>query len=143
MARSLWTWFTTFRKNKRLLDDFEDWISINEDKQIYHKIFPEFTIRQGKIINETFSELWTDKFPDPHAHSFEVELRYFETLIHKETFVECDGDRYQIPLPKINPSNSDSKFFISKDSFAYKIAKIFGQYHPINHALNIANIELI
>ena len=128
---------------KRLLDDFEDWISINEDAQIYHKIFPEFTIRQGKIIKETFRESWTDKFFDPNAHSFEVELRYFETLIHKETFVECDGNRYQVPLPKINQSNSDSKLFIPKDSFAYKIAKIFWQYHPIEDAVRIANIKLI
>lgn len=128
---------------KRLLDDVEDWTSINEDDQIYHKIFPEFTICQGKIIRENFCESWTDNFPNPNAHSFEVELRYSETLIHKETFVECDDGRYQIPLPEINSSNSDSKFSIPKDSFAYKIAKIFWQYHPINDALRIANIKLI
>ena len=128
---------------KRLLEDFEDWVSMNEDAQVYHKLFPEFTIRQGKIVNENFCERWTDMFPNPNAHSFEVELRYFETLIHKETFVMCDGGRYQIPLPKINTSNSDSKYCIHKDSFAYKIAKIFWQYYPINDALRIANIKLL
>ncbi|MGB5634608.1 MAG: ATP-binding protein [Waterburya sp.] len=133
----------SLERMKRLLDDFEDWISINEDAQIYHKIFPEFTIRKGELIRNNFHESWTDNFPDPNAHSFEVELRYFETLIHKETFVECDGGRYQIPLPKINSSNSDSKFSIPKDSFAYKIAKIFWQYYPINDALRIADIKLI
>ncbi|VEP12155.1 conserved hypothetical protein [Hyella patelloides LEGE 07179] len=125
---------------KRLLDDFEDWISINEDVQIYHKIFPEFTIRKGKIIKGDFHELWTDRFSNPNAHSFEVELRYFETLIHKETFVMCDGGHYQIPLPEIDTSNSDSKYFIQKDNFAYKIAKIF---YPIDDAIKIANIKLI
>jgi hypothetical protein len=111
---------------KRLLDDVKHWVSIGEDNQIYHQTFPEFTIRQGKIINEHFREAWTDKFPNPNAHSFEVELRYFEKLIHKETFVMCDELRYRIPLPEINPSNSISKYFLKKDDFAYKIAKIFG-----------------
>ncbi|MGK7953389.1 MAG: RNA-binding domain-containing protein [Xenococcaceae cyanobacterium] len=56
---------------------------------------------------------------------------------------QANFNRNQIPLPEINSSNSDSKFSIPKDSFAYKIAKIFWQYHPINDALRIANIKLI
>lgn len=111
---------------KRLLDDVEHWVSIDEDNQIYHKIFPEFTIRQGEIIKEDFQESWTYKFPNPNAHSFEVELRYFETLIHKETFVTCDGGRYQIPLPESDPSNSDNKYFIKKIILLIKLLKFFG-----------------
>ena len=136
---------------KRLLEDSEDWVRMNEDEHIYHKIFPEFTIRQGKTIHEKFDEPWIKIFPNPSAHSFEVELRYFETLIHKETFVACDSNRYQIPLPEIpypemseiNTSNSDVKYFIRKDSFAYKIATIYPQYFPIDKALQIAGIKLL
>jgi hypothetical protein len=127
---------------KLLLNDFKDWGSINEDTQLYHKQFPEFTVRQGKQINDHFRESWSDRFPDISAHSFEVELRYFETIIHKETFVTCDGGRYQIPLPKIDISNSERKFYIQETSFAYKLAKIFWQYYPIDDALRRASIEL-
>ncbi|MBD1944238.1 ATP-binding protein [Coleofasciculus sp. FACHB-712] len=127
---------------KLLLNDFKDWESINEDAQLYHKQFPEFTVRKGKQINDHFRESWSDRFPDVSAHSFEVELRYFETIIYKETFVTCDGGRYQIPLPKIDISNPERKFYIQENSFAYKIAKIFWQYYPIDNALRIAGIEL-
>lgn len=125
-----------------LLNDFEDWVSINEDTQLYHKQFPEFTVRQGRQINEHFREPWSERFPDISAHSFEVELRYFETIIHKETFVTCDGGRYQMPMPKIDISDSVRKFYIEEKSFAYKIAKIFWQYYPIDNALQMAGIEL-
>lgn len=127
---------------KLLLDDFEDWVSINDDTQLYHKQFSEFTVRQGKQINDHFRESWSERFPDISAHSFEVELRYFETIISKETFVTCDGCRYQIPLPKIDISNSERKFYIQENSCAYKIARIFWQYYPIDDALQIAGVEL-
>ena len=127
---------------KLLLNDFEDWVSINEDTQLYHKQFPEFTVRQGRKINEHFCEPWSKRFPDISAHSFEVELRYFETIIHKETFVTCDGGRYQTPMPKIDTSDLVRKFYIEKKSFSYKIAKIFWQYYPIDNALQRAGIEL-
>lgn len=125
-----------------LLNDFEDWVSINDDTQLYHKQFPEFTVHQGRQINEHFREPWSERFSDISAHSFEVELRYFETIIHKEMFVTCDGGRYQIPMPKIDSSDSVRKFYIEEKSFAYKIAKIFWQYYPIDNALQMAGIEL-
>jgi hypothetical protein len=127
---------------KLLLNDFADWGSLNGDAQLYHKQFPEFTVRRGRQINKKFCELWSKRFPDINAHSFEVELRYFETIIHKETFVMCDGERYQIPMPKIDISDAERKFYIQENSFAYKIAKIFWQYYPIENALQTAGIEL-
>jgi Putative DNA-binding domain len=127
---------------KLLLDDFEDWISINEDTQLYHKQFPKFTVRRGVMINEHFSESWSEQFPDKNASSFKVEIRYFETILSQETFVFCDGFRYKIPLPKIDSSNSKRGFYIQKESLAYKIARIFWQYYPINDALQIAGIKL-
>lgn len=127
---------------KLLLNDFEDWVSINEDTQLYHKQFPEFTVRQGRQIKECFRESWSDRFSDINAHSFEVELRYFETIIHKTTFVSCDGGRYQIPMPEIDSSDPVGKFYIEEKSFAYKIAKIFWQRFPIDYALQMADIEL-
>lgn len=125
-----------------LLDDVKDWVSINEDTQLYHKQFPEFTVRKGRQINKRFHEPWSKRFPDISAHSLEFELRYFETIIHKATFVICDGERYQIPMPKIEISDATRKFYIEKKSFAYKIATILWQYHPIDNALQITDIEL-
>lgn len=132
------------QRMKLLLNDFEDWSRIDEDNQLYHNQFPEFTVRKGKRIDDHFSERWTDNFEQPYAYSYEVELRYFETIIFKETFVACDGSRYQIPIPEIDNDNVDSerKFYVQEDSLAYKIAKIFWQYYPIDNALRIAGIEL-
>lgn len=129
---------------KRLLNQQEEWSSMNDEQQIYHQLFPEFTIRQGERIKEDFREKWTERFSDISAYSFWVELRYFETILHQETFVSCDGQRYQIPLPKIDTSNSESKYYLQKNSIAYKIAKIYKQYgsFDINTGLQIAGIEL-
>lgn len=127
---------------KLLLDDFNGWVSVNEDTQLYHQQFPEFTVRQGKLINENFREPWSERFPNISACSFEVELRYFETIIHQETFVMCDGGRYQIPLPEFDILESEREFYIQANSMAYKIAKIYSQYHPIEKALQRAGIEL-
>ena len=127
---------------KLLLDDFEAWISINDDNQLYHKQFPEFTVRKGKQIKDPFCESWSERFSDISAHSFEVEIRYFETILSKETFITCDGGRYQIPLPEIDMSNSERQFYVQINSLAYKIARIFWQYYPIVNALQMADIEL-
>lgn len=124
---------------KLLLDDFENWSSINEDTQLYHKQFPEFTVRRGSIINQHFRETWSEKFPDKNASSFEVKIRYFETILLQETFVFCDGFRYKVPLPK---RDSLQIFYIPKESLSYKIARIFWQYYPIDDALQRAGIEL-
>jgi len=127
---------------KLLLDDFEAWVSISDDTQLHHKQFPEFTVREGNQIKDDFHESWSERFFNISAHSFEVEIRYFETILSKETFVTCDGGRYQIPLPQIDTSNSEGKLYVERDSLAYKIARIFRQYHPIDDALKIAGVEL-
>lgn len=125
---------------KRLLDESENWVSVYTDTQIYHKKFPEFTIRRGVELSSYSRYPWSEQFTDKIGSSYLVELRYFETIIHTEKFVSCDGELYQIPLPKLD--SVAKKYYLESDSIAYKIAKIFWQCHPINEALRIANIEL-
>jgi hypothetical protein len=133
---------TPLERIRILLNDTHHWISVAEDKQLYHKQFPEFTIRQGKTIHNPFRETWTDSFSDVSAHSFEVELRYFGTILHTETFVMCDGGRYQLPLPELDTSTSPTTYYVKSDSFAYKIALIYNQYFPLTKALSMAKVAI-
>lgn len=133
---------TPLERMKILLHDAQHWVSLAEGQQLYHKQFPEFTIRQGKTIHDPFSEPWTDRFPNKSAHSFEVELRYFGTILHKETFVICDGGRYQLPLPKKDTSTSPPTYYVKSDSFAYSITLIYDQYLPLPMAFHIAKVAI-
>ena len=127
-------------KIKILLQKPDEWVRVDDDRQIYHKQCPEFTIREGAIKKEDFEETWTEKFFKITAQSFEVELRFFETILAKRIFVRCDGNRFQIPLPEIDQKTGE--YYILADSIEYNIAQIFWQYYPINYALSTASIKI-
>lgn len=129
-----------FKRAEILLSDPHAWISVNDDRQIYHEQFPEFTIREGRIVKEDFQERWTKNFSNIRAYSFEVEVRFFETILAVRTFVRCDDNRYQIPLPYID--KEAERFYIIEDSLEYKIAQILGQCSPLQHALKTAEIDI-
>lgn len=55
---------------ERLLGKVDDWIKVEGDSFLYHRQFPEFTIVDGKTMQESFVEPWTRLYPDPAAWSF-------------------------------------------------------------------------
>lgn len=49
-------------------------------------------------VTENFQEPWANKFPDPHAASYYVDMRYHGMLVHRVLFVAVDGFRAMLPL---------------------------------------------
>ena len=115
-----------------LLENPQAWIPVEGDAYIYNQEFPEFVLRRGDIVTDDFREPWTQRLPDPTAHSYYVHLEYFGTVLRKYVFVSCDGGRYQIPLPDRQP---DGSYILRTGSPEYRIAKIYWQYLPLQDGL--------
>lgn len=127
------------RRMLMLLDQPDAWEEMGADGCLYHRDFPEYKIIEGKELNSNFVEEWSEKFPDPHASSFYVELWYNSTILKKSVFVWVDGARYKVPLPKYI---SKGKWKIRKDSIEYKIASIYKQYYPLGKILPAKGVEI-
>jgi hypothetical protein len=129
--------FTRFEK---LLEEKEKWIAMGEHQRLYHKLFPEFTIIESGICTENFKESWSEQFPDSHATSYYLEIRYHTTVLQIFTFVSCDGGRYFLPLPQ---RNKDGSFSINPNSIEYKIAELYRQYFPIDSAFEGVGVKIL
>lgn len=135
---------TPMQRFERLIDDVDNWERVDEDSYLYHKEFPEFTIRDGRELNDSFRESWTTKFPDSSASSFEVELRYHSTVLKKLTFVRCDGVRYRVPMPKFQNTSGSVRYQVNTDGLGYRVAQLYQQYRDdLDNALRTADVDLI
>ncbi len=123
----------------RMLDDKRKWVSREGDSYLYHEDFPEFTIVDGAELNTEFIDTDANSFPDPHARSFYVEIKYFTTVLDKLPFISVDGGRYKLPLYTYDENR---KKYIIKNSIEYKLAKIYWQYFPVDTALQRMKVEV-
>lgn len=125
-----------------LLDDSTKWQSGRSIGDFYHLDSPEFTVHAGNT-REEFSEAWSDraKFCDTKHNSMTTyELRYFNTVLAEVMIVDLDGHRCHLPLPE----RDGQRFFISRNSFKYKIAKFLPQYDELDTTLeNRCGVEII
>ena len=123
------------------------------DKHFYHQESPEYKISIGDT-REGFTESWTDKgkFSDSQHNSLTTyELQYFNTTLAEVSIVDLDGWRYHLPLPKNSKANHDMsdeieiKYFVSRASNEYKVAKLLRQYNDIDidETLIRCDVELI
>lgn len=132
-----------------LLSKPDDWIKVQGDKYIRHRFDAQFIIKTGKIINDDYKELWTEKFPDSRAWSYQVEYWQGATLLKNSYFVIADGGRYSIPLPKLHNNNPESdsweniEFSIDVKSLEWKTALLFDQYDSLWHVLPRVGIHLV
>lgn len=132
------------QRMQRLLDEPDRWRKMKGDEYLYCEQFPEFTVVDGETYAESFSEPWTRHFPDPTAHSFEVQLRYHSTLLETVTFVSCDGGRYRVPMPQPHTgTDGQLRYTISMSSVGWKLALIYRQYYPLDTAYPLTDIELV
>ena len=122
----------------RLLEAAEEWVELSETYR-YHRRFPEFTVQRGRTLRDPFTEEWTQRFADPSALSYELDIRYLTTLLERWTFVSCDGHRYQIPLPR----RQGDAYVLRADSPHLKLARQGWQYRNLDAALATAQITLI
>lgn len=97
---------------------FGDWTKINGptflewgDRELglaheataVYKPDPTITIAWGLTAMESFSAPWTKKFPahDPiDVWSCYLDIFYCGALVHREMYVELDGGRCSVPLPR-------------------------------------------
>lgn len=59
------------------------------------------TMAFGLRAVDDFKEDWVERFPKPHASTSLVDLFYNGTLVYRDTYVNVDGDRAKLPLPRI------------------------------------------
>ncbi|MGO9767925.1 MAG: helix-turn-helix domain-containing protein [Myxococcaceae bacterium] len=114
---------------RRLVKEVEKWRSVSGDdaEVLHHEDFPDFTITSGRDLVDPFQEDWAMRFPDTHATSMLVEVRYRTTVIATLVFVLCDGCRYRLPLPTRKP---DGKWTLDRNDLGYLVAALFHQYSP-------------
>lgn len=128
----------------RYLEDVNNWIKVEGDEYIYHRLFPEFTINFIERDENLFQERWATQFPDKQAYRTQVEVLYLGTRLLKMSFVICDGGRFKIPLPEIRVIGKGKRreFYLTRDSHKYKIAKIFRQYDDLERTLIRIGIKI-
>lgn len=126
------------------LNNPEQWVKVQGDEYIYHRIFPEFTIQTVSENASKFEETWSKKFPDPIAYRYTVFVMYLQTRLMRITYISCDGGRYMIPLPKIRQIGKSTRreFYLIKDSIEFKIATIFKQYEDLANTLVRIKIKI-
>lgn len=124
-----------------LVNEKDKWVKNNSESYIYHKDFPEFTIKDGKISNSEFQLSWTKKFPDITAWSYCVEVRCHSTILTRLLFIACDGGRYKVPMPMWDENKQE--WFINKNTLAYKISELYDQHFPLHKVLPGFGVRLI
>ena len=122
----------------QLFSNPDDWISLDGDNSLYHRQFPEFTVRVGDRIQE-YRERWALEFPNGNAHSYYVEVRYLSTLLERHAFVSCDGGRYQVPLPE----RKGDRFLIRQGTVPMRIAQLYWQNRPLDFAFRLSGVEVV
>jgi hypothetical protein len=58
------------------------------------------TMAFGLDAVEHFKEPWANNFPDSSASSSFVDLFYHGVLVYRDVFVNVDGGRAKLPLPR-------------------------------------------
>ena len=61
----------------------------------------DISLVMDATVNDPFVEPWVQKFPDKHAVSVAVQLRFRGSLVYEWVFVAVDGARYLLPMPKV------------------------------------------
>ncbi len=127
------------RRAFRLLEEPDKWQKIGGEDYFYHQEFPEFTVVEGDTLVQPFQEAWTTRFPDRSARSFYVKLCYGSTVLKRFVFVNCDGGRYTLPLPRLE----QSQFEVNRNSIHWRVAQLYRQYFPIETALALGGVRIV
>ena len=127
------------RRAFRLLEEPAGWQRVGGESYFYCREFPEFTVKQGEIITQPFTEAWATRFPDPTAWSINVRLSYGTTVLREFVFVQCDGARYTLPLPRLVAG----RFQVNRNSIHWRIAQLYRQYFDIDAALGRGDVQIV
>lgn len=127
---------TVLERFEIYLEDYENW---NDgpygEMQKYYKYFPEFTIeymsaKDGRDGYEYYLFSQTDSSP----HWYDIQFKYYQTLLKELLGVALDGGRYFTPCPEIAGITLDktknynwdfSYRYFTKGTFKYKLNEFF------------------
>jgi hypothetical protein len=93
-----------------------------------------WNIVQKRQTNRTFSEPWVDNMyrPDKTIEVFRVVLRRNKTEVQDILFLELDGARYTMPLPKKDGPNT---YYYCANGFEHMMFNIVRQIYGLNDEL--------
>ena len=83
---------------------------------------------------DDFKANWANKFPNPHAYGFWVDISYDRALIDRVILVSVDGGRAMLPVPKTHP-----ELVVSKRD--YVIACMFNTRSTLDQYMQLAGIR--
>jgi hypothetical protein len=100
-----------------------------------------FQVVQGESdLNETFTERWTEQFPDQqHSGRCPVYLKIGGTIVKEITFVHLDGGRLLVPLPEVRVENKKQIFYWRESSAEFKLGEIIGRFYRYNTMYGVAS----
>jgi hypothetical protein len=96
-----------------------------------YKNHPEFKIEIDDESKEwDITESWMTNYPDPSKSTKTVRLKVNGHVLIVEEFIQMDGCRYFVPLPKRKLNNdSENEYKYWYTLIQVKIGKIVGNYY--------------
>lgn len=95
-------------------------VPINDHQKLFCDRDDSFNVVVGKA-SDTYSEAWTDTFPDKTAKAHYVHLNYRDHTLKHLPFIMCDGTRFDIPQPELKPGGAG--FVLHRDSLKYLVGQ--------------------
>lgn len=107
------------RWGKRYIDNLVTWVCLTDTA--LKIVIPDST--------EDFSEVWTERHPNPRGRRTDVQLRVNDSTISELPFVHVDGGRILVPMPRQVFVGSIPAYFWECDSIEFKVGTIIGRYY--------------
>jgi hypothetical protein len=100
-----------------------------------------FQVVQGESdLSETFTETWTEHFPDQqHSGRCPVYLKIGGTIVREIPFVWLDGGRVLVPMPDVRVENRKQIFYWRGLSLEFKLGEIIGRFYIHNTMYGVAS----
>lgn len=158
---------TPLEKIKYLLSKPQDWFPVGTDgkhsnnkylNQWHHKQYPEFTItykideglfNKGKIDKLETDIYWMNRLCHPlhNAYIYEVEVKYFSTVLYSGPAIFADGYRFnrmlwETKIVYLDEKNHLRYCFVEKDSLSFMLDYwLFNHHETVEQTLdsNIVN----
>ena len=129
----------------QLLKNPAEWMPVPGNRfYYYHPTASDYVISEGDVVNEDFAESWTKAFPDSDVCSVRVNYLCRNTIVKTAVFVEIDGGRYTVPLPKPVRTGKDRQYMIERSSLEWRTSLILDQYDGnLEELLRLAGVQLI
>lgn len=124
------------------IEEIPQWKRLDSKGQctIHHVQFTDFTINidYNDPVTKDFKEPWSERFPDKQAISYNLEFKHKATVLKRELFVSCDGNRYFVPMPT---RNSEGEFFYDTTKMAFATWKLLVNIEAREHAHHLKDIK--